>query len=160
MDPMTLIDSAKCMSAGEGVLGSIPPSRQHLGDIEFGWRLLRQIVQLGIGDGMVVRERDVVAVEAAEDTAALIERAGKVCRLKGWVLLKTAGAESANRLPTIDVETIQTLAGAGGGCLAVSAQRVQLADKTAVIEAADRLKVALVGVIEGPSAEAGSGTGG
>ncbi len=155
-----MIGSVKCVSAGEGVLGSTPPSRQHMGDIQFGWRLLRRIVELGIGDGMVVRERDVVAVEAAEDTAALIRRAGKVCRKKGWVLLKTAGSDGANGLPVIDVETIRTLAGAGGGCLALSAERVHLADKTAVIEAADRLKVALVGVAEEPNGEPESGTGG
>ena len=160
MDPMTLIGSVKCVSAGEGVLGSVPPSRQHVGDIQFGWSLLRQIVELGIGNGMVVRERDVVAVEAAEDTAALIKRAGEVCRKRGWVLLKTAGADGANGLPTIDVETIRTLAGAGGGCLALSAERVHLADKTAIIEAADRLKVALVGVVEEPSGKPGSGPGG
>jgi len=156
---MTLIGS-KCVSAGEGVLGSIPPSRQHLGDIQFGWRLLRQIVELGIGNGMVVRERDVVAVEAAEDTTALIKRAGEVCRKKGWVLLKTSGAEWANGLPTIDVETIRALASAGGGCLALSAERVHLADKTAVIETANRLKVALVGVAEEPNGEPESGTAG
>ena len=30
MDPMTLIGSVKCVSAGVGVLGSTPPSRQHM----------------------------------------------------------------------------------------------------------------------------------
>ena len=47
-------------------MGSVQPSREHLADIAFGWPLLQQVVELGIGSAMVVRERDVIAVEATE----------------------------------------------------------------------------------------------
>jgi DUF1009 family protein len=147
---MTLIDTSNCVPAGEGVLGSVEPTREHLGDIEFGWELLGQIVDMRIGNGMVVRERDVIAVEATEGIVPLIRRAGELCRRRGWVLLKSAGErDAAAGLPVVDVETIGELAGAGGGCLAVNATSVLLADKAAVIAAADRHRVALVGVSEG-----------
>ncbi len=146
---MTLIDTSNCVPAGEGVLGSVEPTREHVGDIEFGWELLGQIVDMRIGNGMVVRERDVIAVEATEGIVPMIRRAGELCRRKGWVLLKSAGKSDADGgVPVVDVETIGELAGAGGVCLAVTAG-VLLADKAAVIAAADRHRIALVGVAEG-----------
>ena len=147
---MTLIDTSNCVPAGEGVLGSVEPTSEHISDIEFGWELLGQIVDMRIGNGMVVRERDVIAVEATEGIVPLIRRAGDLCRRKGWVLLKSAGERDvAGGLPVVDAQTIGEIAGAGGGCLAVNATGVLLADKAAVIAAADRHKVALVGVAEG-----------
>ena len=79
----SLIDTTDATAirwATEGVMGSVQPSREQRGDIGFGWPLLRQIVELGIGSAMVVRERDVIAVEATEGTASLSERAGALCR--------------------------------------------------------------------------------
>ena len=78
----------------------------------------------------------------------MIERAGALCRKKGWVLLKTSRPDHDMRadVPTIGVETVQNLAALGGRCIAVGAGRVILIDKPRVIEAADRLKVAVVGV--------------
>jgi len=147
---MTLIDTSNCVPAGEGVLGSVVPTREHVSDIEFGWELLGQIVDMRIGNGMVIRERDVIAVEATEGIVPMMRRAGELCRRKGWVLLKSAGKNDADcGMPVVDVEMIDELAGAGGACLAVTAGGVLLADKAAVIAAADRHRIALVGVTEG-----------
>lgn len=134
--------------AAEGVMGVVQPGKEQLADIEFGWPLLNEIVELDVGNAMAVRERDVIAVEAAESTEAMIKRVGKLCRAKGWVLLKNAGDARAGQPgpPTISLETIELVAADGGGCIAVGAGRVLLQDKPAVIEAANRLKVALVGV--------------
>ena len=148
---ITLIDSTTYIPdhlAGEGVMGSTQPSPQQNGDIEFGWPLLERIVELGVGQSIAVRERDVIAVEAVEGTSALIERAGQLCRAKGWTLLKTAsgGHDMRADVPTIGVETIEQLAKAGAGCVALGAGRVILIDKPKVLEAADRAKIAVVGV--------------
>ncbi|MCH7799237.1 MAG: LpxI family protein [Planctomycetes bacterium] len=150
---MTLIETSNCVLAGEGVLGSVLPSHEHTGDIAFGWRLLQQLVELEIGYGMVVRECDVIAVQATEDILSVILRSGELCRRKGWALLKSAAAhdppgEGVSPLPVIDTEIIKALAAAGGGCLAVNAKRVLFADKPRVIEAANRAKIAVVGVVE------------
>ena len=148
---ITLIDSTTYIPdhlAGEGVMGSVPPTQQQRGDIEFGWPLLERIVELDIGQSIAVRERDVIAVEAVEGTSALIERSGQLCRTKGWTLLKTASAGHDMRadVPTIGVETIEQLAKAGAGCVALGAGRVILIDKPKVLQAADRAKIAVVGV--------------
>lgn len=128
-------------------MGSVQPSREQLADIDFGWPLLLTLVELEVGRSIAVRERDVIAVEAAETSESMIRRAGDLCRARGWVTLKTAAPDDRPpKLPAIDVDTIEQIAAAGGGCIAVSAGKVLLADKPAVLEAADRAKIAVVGV--------------
>ena len=136
--------------AVEGVMGSVQPSRGQRGDIAFAWPLLKQIVELGVGTALVVRERDVIAVQATEGTVALIDRAGALCRAKGWVLLKTCDpARDPDRQgSSIDEETVSALARAGGGCLALGAGRVRLTDRQGVLQAARRARIAVVGVAE------------
>jgi DUF1009 family protein len=49
-------------------------------------------------------------------------------------------------VPTIGVATVERAARAGARCLALGAGRVILVDRPAVLAAADRLGVAIVGV--------------
>lgn len=125
-------------------MGETAPTREQESDIEFGWPLLQQVVALGIGHAMAVRERDVIAVEASEGISAVIRRAGELCRARGWILLATAPGDGEP--PLVDVEMIEQLAAAGGGALALDAGRVRLADRRAVIKAADRAKIPVVGL--------------
>lgn len=148
---ITLIDSTAYIPnhlASEGPMTRTRPTAMQQADIEFAWPLLSGTVELDIGQAMAVRERDVIAVEAAEGTAAMIERAGELCRAKGWTLLKTASSHHDMRtdVPTIGLKTIEQMKAAGGGCIALGAGRVILIDKPAVIAAADRAGIAVVGV--------------
>ena len=129
-------------------MGRHQPTGAQRADIDFGWRLLERIVELDVGQAMAVREHDVIAVEAMEGTDALIDRAGELCRARSWTLLKTAKATHDMRadVPAIGVQTIERLKRSGSTCLAVGAGRVILIDKPAVLEAADRARVAVVGV--------------
>jgi DUF1009 family protein len=150
---ITLIDSTTYIPdhlATEGVMTSTQPTTHQRADVEFAWPLLAQTVELDIGQSIAVRERDVIAVEASEGTAAMIARAGELCRAKGWTLLKTAKADHDMRadVPSVGVETIRQMKEAGGGCLALGAGRVILIDKPQVIEAADAAGIAMVGVPE------------
>lgn len=148
---ITLIDSTAYITdhlAAEGVMTRTQPTTQNRGDIDFGWPLLTQTVELDIGQSMAVRDRDVIAVEAIEGTDAMIERAGGLCKAKGWTLLKTAKRDHDMRadVPTIGLATIERAAKAGCGCIALGAGRVILVDKPAVLKAADDMKIAIVGV--------------
>ena len=148
---ITLIDSTTYISdhmASAGVLTRTQPTEQQRADIEFGWRLLQQMVEIGVGQSMAVRDRDVIAVEAIEGTDRMIERAGQLCRAKGWTLLKTSSEKHDMRadVPTIGAQTIENLKRAGGGCIAVGAGRVILVDKPAVLEAANKAGIAVVGM--------------
>jgi DUF1009 family protein len=148
---VTLIDSTTHIKehiANSGTFGRVEPSTQQSNDITFGWPLLQKTVALHIGQSIAVREGDVLAVEAIEGTAALIKRAGELCKRKGWTLLKTAAADHDMRadVPSIGTETITQCADAGCGCIALGTNNVILLDKPAVIDAANNAGIALVGV--------------
>ena len=148
---VTLIDSTTHIPnhlAGTGTLGNVAPSTKQFADIDFGWPLLKQSAALHIGQSIAVRDRDVLAVEAIEGTAALIERAGSLCKKKGWTLLKTAADDHDMRadVPSIGTKTIEQVAAAGCSCIALGSSRVILLDAPAVIEAANKAGVAIVGV--------------
>ena len=134
--------------ASAGVMGRVQPDAASVADLDFGWPLLLQAVELDIGQSMAVRDRDVIAVEAIEGTDAMIDRAGTLCRARGWTLLKTAKAAHDRRadVPTIGAATIERVAAAGCRCVAVGAGQVILVDRPAVIAAADSHGVALWGI--------------
>ena len=80
--------------------------------------------------------------------AALIQRAGTLCKRKGWTLIKTAADDHDMRadVPSIGVETIKQCVDAGCGCIAVGTGRVILLDSPEVIKVADAANIAIVGV--------------
>ncbi len=70
--------------ADSGVLTRHQPNESQWSDIRFGWSICRQLSTLDIGQSIAVMDRDVIAVEALEGTNAMIERAGKLYRVRGW----------------------------------------------------------------------------
>ncbi len=147
---VTLIDSTTHIKehlAGSGTLGTVVPTALQQADISFGWPLLTKTASLHIGQSMAVREGDIIAVEAIEGTESLIERAGNLCKKKGWTLLKTAADDHDMRadVPSIGVKTIQQVSAAGCRCIAVGSGKVILLDAPCVIQAANEAGVALVG---------------
>lgn len=147
---VTLIDSTTYIPEQMAEPGSMTrraPDAAQQADLDFGWPILEQVVELHVGQAIAVRDRDVLAVEAVEGTDRMIDRAGELCRARGWTLLKTAARDHDRRadVPTIGVQTVERAAAMGCRCIAVGAGRVILLDKAAVVAAADRLGVVLIG---------------
>lgn len=147
---ITLIDSTTSIPehlASPGVLTPHAPSNAQRADLEFGASLLHRLVELDIGQAIAVRGRDVVAVEALEGTARMIDRAGGLCGRRPWTLLKTAASEHDRRadVPVVGVETIEQLHAAGGRCLGIGAGRVILLDRPRVLRAAAARGIVVVG---------------
>ncbi len=147
---ITLIDStAYCTDhlATAGVMTRLQPSGKQWEDIRFGYELCRTISKMDIGQALAVLDKDVIAVEAVEGTDAMIERAGKYCRVSGWTLIKVANSNQDMRMdvPSIGTTTIEKLAKAGAGCLVLEPGKTILLEKLKVLELADKLKIAVVG---------------
>jgi hypothetical protein len=134
--------------ASLGVMTQREPTPAQWADIEFVWPLLQQALRLDIGQAIAVRERDVVAVEAVEGTDRMIERSGKLCKMRGWTLCKGArvGHDRRSDVPTVGINTIKNLHANGGRCLALAAGDVIMLDRASMIATADRLGIAIVGV--------------
>jgi len=133
--------------AGEGLLTSVPVPRAAEADVEFGWRIARASAELDIGQSIAVKERDIIAVEAMEGTDAMIRRAGRVCRVGGWTMVKVARPKQDMRfdVPTVGPGTLRNLKDAKCICLVVEAGKTLIVDKPAALALADRLKIAVVG---------------
>lgn len=133
--------------ASAGVMGSKQPRTSVEGDIDFGWDIVKKLGELDIGQAIAVKEREVIAVEAIEGTAAMIERAGQLCISGGWTLIKAAKPQQDMRfdVPCVGPDTIRSLAENGGKCLVVEAEKTIIIDKPETIELADKLGVTILG---------------
>src|SRR5690606_23231873 len=134
--------------ASAGVMTHTRPTREQEADIQFVWPMLSELLRLDIGQSIAVRERDVIAVEAVEGTDRMIERVGQICRAKGWTLCKgaRAGHDRRSDVPTVGLTTIENLHANGARCLALAAGDVIMLDREQMIERADQLGIAIVGV--------------
>jgi DUF1009 family protein len=156
---ITLIDSTRYCTehlATPGVMTRRQPSDAQWADIRFGFDVCRTISRLDIGQCIAVLNRDVIAVEALEGTNAMIERAGNLCRVGGWTLIKVANTNHDMRVdvPTVGTTTIEKLAAARAGWRGVEPGKTIMLEKQKVLELADRYKIAVVGY-ESAGAEPG-----
>ncbi len=133
--------------ATAGVMTKTKPNLSAEGDIEFGWRIVKKLGELDIGQAIAVKEKEVIAVEAMEGTARMIERAGQYCKKGSWMLIKTAKPNQDMRfdVPCVGPDTIKSLAANGGKCLVVEAGKTIIIDKPQTIKLADELGIAILG---------------
>ncbi len=133
--------------ASEGLMTRCRPADSVWEDIQFGWPLVKELGRLDIGQAIAVREREIIAVEAIEGTAAMIERAGQLCRKGGWTLLKAAKPQQDMRfdVPCVGKDTIEALHRNRAACLVVEKNKVLILDKSETLALADQLGIAVVG---------------
>ena len=133
--------------ATAGLMTTHQPSSQVLGDIEFGWQIVKKLAELDIGQAIAVKEKQVLAVEAIEGTTEMIERAGQFCKSGGWTLIKTSkpGQDMRFDVPCVGPDTIASLAKNGGKCLVVEAGKTIIIDKPQTIKLANQLGITILG---------------
>ncbi|WP_028319086.1 LpxI family protein [Desulfobulbus elongatus] len=137
-----------------GVLTRKKPSVEQMEDIRFGWAIAREVGRLDIGQCVVVRGRSVLAVEAIEGTDATIRRGGELAGSGAVVVkLKKPNQDFRFDLPATGVRTVETLAAVRGAVLAVEAGQSLLFDRAAMVAAADRAGLVVVGLSEDEQGE-------
>ncbi|WP_310600852.1 UDP-2,3-diacylglucosamine diphosphatase LpxI domain-containing protein [Desulfobulbus sp.] len=138
----------------QGVLTRRKPSAEQMDDIRFGWAVAREVGRLDIGQCVVVRGRSVLAVEAIEGTDATIRRGGTLAGSGAVVVkLKKPNQDFRFDLPATGVTTIETLAEVKGAVLAVEAGQSLMFDRAAMVAAADRAGLVVVGLSENGQGE-------
>ncbi|MBF0123703.1 MAG: UDP-2,3-diacylglucosamine diphosphatase LpxI [Magnetococcales bacterium] len=132
--------------APPGCLTQRQPTMAQWIDIRIGWHAARQLGQLDIGQGVVIHDRVIVAVEAIEGTDAMIRRAGALVSHPS-VCVKVAKPIQDERLdlPTVGPNTIEALHQAGIDVLAIEAGRTLILDLATTIQMADRYGMVLFG---------------
>jgi len=138
-----------------GALGKHSPSPEHQADIERALQVARAIGSLDVGQGAVVCDGLVLAVEAQEGTDAMLRRVaelpaavrGSPERRRG-VLAKAPKPIQETRvdLPTIGLATVHRAARAGLAGIVGEAERLLVVDREEVVAMADDLGLFIFGV--------------
>lgn len=148
-------DIAQTLLAGPGPLGRIAPDAAQREDADKAMRIAAAIGALDIGQGAVVCEGLVLAVEAQEGTDGMLARvAGLPAELRGspdaprGALAKRPkpGQERRIDLPVIGVSTVENAARAGLAGIAVAEGGALILGRRAVADAADAAGLYVVGL--------------
>jgi hypothetical protein len=143
------------LAIGEGALGRIEAAETHRLDIETAVRAARALGDLDIGQAAVSARGLVLAMEAAEGTAALLTRVASLPpELRGstdapiGVLAKVPKSQQDRRvdLPTIGVDTVTAAAQAGLAGIVGEAGALLVVDRDATVKMADELGLFIVGL--------------
>ncbi len=132
-----------------GRLGRFAPDAQADADIARGIAVVRALGSVDVGQGCVVQQGCVLAVEAIEGTDAMLARAATLLRPGlGGVLVKMVkpGQDRRADLPTIGPRTLTAAKAAGLRGIAFEAGGTLLIDTQGCIAEADRTGLFLIGV--------------
>jgi UDP-2,3-diacylglucosamine hydrolase len=137
-----------------GLLGKTAPSERDRADIAVGFDYLRAAGPFDVGQAVVVIDKHVVAVEAAEGTDQMLARVAEM-RANGrvrtaasaGVLVKAVKATQDRRvdLPSIGPQTVAGVQRAGLGGIAVLAGETIIAEPEQVVTQADRANIFVIG---------------
>jgi DUF1009 family protein len=130
----------------EGTLTRNGPSREEWKDIEFGFRMAKDVGKLGIGQTVVVRDLAVMAVEAIEGTDEAIRRGGELADIGATVVkVSRPGQDMRFDLPVVGLETMDAMIEGGIRVLAVEAGKSILLDREEFIRRAEEARISVVG---------------
>lgn len=135
--------------APSGLLTRTAPDALALSDVARGIDVARKLGQADVGQGCIVQQGLVLAVEAIEGTDAMLRRSAEL-RVEGpgGVLVKIVkpGQERRVDLPTLGATTVALAAAAGLRGIAFESGGAMLAERAEAIALADRHGMFLLGV--------------
>ena len=123
-------------------------------EVEFGFRIAKEISRLEIGQSVVVKGGTVLAVEGFEGTDKCLARGGELSGKDGGaVAVKVAKEKHDMRfdVPCIGPQTIETCATARLRVLAIETGRTLVLEQEAVERLANKEKISLVTVGSAPA---------
>jgi DUF1009 family protein len=138
-----------------GVAGKVLPSKAEREDVALGLKLLAAIGPFDVGQAAAIADRHVIAVEAAEGTAAMLGRIAEMRKngrvklaARAGVLVKAPkpGQDRRFDLPAIGPDTVTQAKAAGLAGIAVAAGGTIVADSAALVKAADKAGLFVFGI--------------
>jgi UDP-2,3-diacylglucosamine hydrolase len=133
------------MPAREFVIGPKLAAAQRA-DVEFGFRIAKEVSRLEIGQTVVVKDGTVLAVEGFEGTDRCLQRGGELAGNDGGaVAVKVARAHHDMRfdIPCVGPKTLETCAAAGVSVLALESGRTLLLEQETCEQLAKKNRITL-----------------
>lgn len=130
-----------------GTLTRRAPGEKEWDDINYGKEVAKAMAGSDIGQALAVKDKTVIAVEAAEGTDEMIKRAGDLVG-GGFAVVKMARPDQDMRfdVPAAGVDTIKSLIAAKGTVLALEAGKTFLSEKDGAIRLADDNSISIVAI--------------
>ena len=131
----------------DGCLTKKKPDEEQWKDIEFGWKIAREIGKLDIGQTVVIKGKAVMAIEAIEGTDEAILRGGKWAG-DGAVVVKVSKPQQDMRMdvPAVGYDTLKSMEKVNAKVLALEAHRSMIVGRETVIREAENAGIVIVGI--------------
>lgn len=146
LSPTVLLEESV---AQKGTITNRDFTESELADVKFGWNVAKKIGEFDIGQGVVVADGLIVAVEAVEGTDNMILRAGQLIQKSATtnkgVLVKLVKPQQDFRLdlPTVGPKTIESMKKARLSALAIEAQKTVIIDPVTFQNLANEANIAV-----------------
>jgi DUF1009 family protein len=118
-------------------------------DIQIGTDFLHKTSEFDVGQAVILQNKRIIGVEAAEGTDGLIKRMLLLkFKPENAILIKTPKATQDKRidLPTIGPETVKNCYESGVKLIAVKSGETIIQDKLQTISLANELKISIIGI--------------
>ncbi len=122
-----------------GILTKRQPTVEEYADINYGFKMAKEIARLDIGQTVVVRNRMILAIEAIEGTDEAIKRAVNYAR-GPVVVVKVAKPNQDQRfdIPTVGLSTLNSMllpeqGKTSGGVLAIEAKETMVVEEEQMV---------------------------
>lgn len=129
-----------------GVITARAPTDEENRDLEYGYKVARELGRLDLGQSVVVSDGACVALEAMEGTDAVMERAASLVNGRPLRVIKLAKPNQDLRfdVPVIGPATIRLMARLKATALAIEAKKTLMIDREQIIREADGTGIAIV----------------
>ncbi len=124
-------------------------SDEQRADVEFGFRIAKEISRLEIGQSVVVKNGAVLAVEGFEGTDKCLLRGGELSGKDGGAMAVKVAKEKHDMrwdIPCVGEQTLETCIAARLSVLAVEADKTLLLDREKIEVLAKKNKISVVSV--------------
>ena len=132
--------------APQGSFSQKQPDESQKRDIDFGFKVAKEIGRLDIGQTVAVLNRAVLAVEAIDGTDLTIIRAGQISPGAVVVKILKPGQSLKFDVPVVGRSTIQSMIQAHAAVLAVEAGHCLVVEKEEMVALANQHAIALLGI--------------
>ncbi len=137
-----------CLANKLGVLTIAEPNSMHLLDIELGKNAIKHFSVFDVGQGVVVAQKQIIAIEAVEGTDSMIARCQNlsISYHKQAILVKMSKQKQSQKadLPTIGPNTITNLVNAGFSGVAIELNKTIILQKNETINLANQFGLFIV----------------
>jgi len=131
-----------------GLLTARAPSEEEKRDLDYGYKIARELGRLDLGQSVAVADLACVALEAMEGTDVVMERAASLVNGRPLRVVKLAKPNQDLRfdVPVIGPATVRLMSRSQVTALAIEARKTLMIDREQLIREADAAGISIIAV--------------